>query len=111
MNIEEMKRAWQPSAQIPMCWKCSDAIMASIEPGISEFTGCKRLEGVVDYIEAKKQCPLIWDIEPMENPCPDKWPGKWFKFRHTGTQEWGNAHESTLHLYVGEALAKHIMGV
>lgn len=96
---------------VPICWKCADGIIASIEPGISEFQGCKVLPGVVDYREANKQCPLLWDIEEIENSHPDRWPGKWFQFRRTNTSEWGKAHESTLHLYVGEALAKHIMGV
>jgi len=94
---------------IPMCWKCSEAEVASIEPGVTEFVGCKEQPGITNYAEAQKNCPLIepepavqYEVEETENPCPDTWPGKWYRFRVVGGSEWGKAHESKLHLYIGK---------
>jgi len=110
---------------LPMCWKCSSAIMES-DPemaGVSQFRGCREQPGITDYSQAQALCPLTkkesviqspeYIIKPCDPPsegAADAWPGQWYKFTESDRPDaWGYAASKMLHLYVGREQAERII--
>ena len=51
----------QLMATIPLCWKCSNAIMDDDAPGIATLVCCGEDESIKTYADANERCPLIQD--------------------------------------------------
>lgn len=45
--------------QIPMCWKCREAITETFETGMVQLIGCKIESKVKSYADAQEHCPLL----------------------------------------------------
>jgi len=100
---------------MPICWKCSDSVLRDVDGTHNVLVGCKGNCEIECYEDAKVLCPLTmpeWNIEPCDTPkgCEKNWGGQWFRFeKMTDLGNYGHAHCSKLHLYVGEKLAKQTL--
>lgn len=50
--------------QIPMCWKCREAITElNLAYDCRELTGCQMCDKIKSYNDAKQYCPLITETK------------------------------------------------
>ncbi len=51
---------------IPLCNKCTNAIMTEIMPGVSQLEGCVACNDIYTYEDAKRLCPVLKQIKENE---------------------------------------------